>query len=280
MVFGCRKAEEPAATLEVSPSGGAQQAAVEPAELEPTEAPESAADTPSEAAEATKQPAADTSSASDFVVSTGRSHVDFVMKAPVEHIHGVAKRSVHGGLRIDPTDISKTSGQIRIDLDKLELFQAVLDEDTGKFTEETKNAKQNAHMKTWFQISKDAPAKMREANRWITLKVNKISKPSANDVTQLQGDARKIKATVEGNFTLHGRTEPKKAAVQATFNYKGDALQSVSIRSVRPVSVSLTQHDIQPRSAFDKLAQKTLAALGQKVADTAPVTFRFTLLPK
>ena len=212
-------------------------------------------------------------------VNTKTSRVDFLMTAPVENIHGIAKGATHGTLAIDPSNIGHTHGEIRIDLDKLVLLQATVDEETGAFKKEIKNAKQNEHMKTWFQISSDAPKAMREKNRWIKFNIKSITSPSVNDVTSVEGDVRKVKAKVNGDFTLHGRTVKKTAYVEATFKYSGDELQSVSIRSLRPVLVNLKRHDIQPRSAFDKLAQKTLSALGQKVAEAAPVKLDFTLVP-
>jgi polyisoprenoid-binding protein YceI len=218
-------------------------------------------------------------SARRFVVDTSSSKVDFIMKAPIENIHGIATKSMHGELTVDPNDLSATQGQIKIDLDRLEVFQSKLDEETGVFTEETRSEKQNKDMKAWFEISDDVPAGVRERNRWITFTVEKVAVQSGNDLAQLQGAERKVKGRISGNFTLHGHSAMITTDVNLSFRFEGDELRSIRVSSNHPVQVDLARYDVRPRSAFEKLAAKTLGALGQKVAESAPVTFSFTLTP-
>jgi polyisoprenoid-binding protein YceI len=214
-----------------------------------------------------------------FVVDTSSSKVDFLMKAPIENIHGVGAKSIHGELMVDSNDLSATRGQIKIDLDQLEVFQSKLDEETGAFTEETKSEKQNNDMRAWFEISDDVPAGIRERNRWITFDIEDVLVQSGNDLAQLQGVERKIKARISGNFTLHGHSEAITADVNLSFRFDGDELESIRVSSAHPVQVNLARYDVRPRSAFEKLAAKTLGALGQKVAESAPVAFSFALTP-
>jgi hypothetical protein len=202
------------------------------------------------------------------------------MKAPIENIHGVATKAIHGELMVDPNELSATRGQIRIDLDRLELFQSKLDEKTGAFSSENKSEKQNEDMKAWFEISEDTPAQVRERNRWATFDLQNVTVPSGSDLATLQGAERNVRAHITGSFTLHGHQAPVSADVSLSFGFVGEELKSIRVSSISPVRVGLEQYDIRPRSAFEKLAAKTLGALGQKVADTAPVTFSFNVTPR
>lgn len=122
---------------------------------------------------------------------------------------------------------------------------------------------------------------MREKNRWVELRIEKIVdvQPQA-DVGRLGGAERKITATVVGDLRLHGRVSKKRAQVEATFAYDGNEPRSVTIRTTQPVAVGLEEHDVRPREAFGKLAQKTLGALGNKVASEAPVQLELTAKAK
>ncbi len=225
-------------------------------------------------------PEAPTEMARTFSVDTGASNTEFLMEAPLENIHGVAPKAMSGELFVDLMDVTKTTGLVKVDLLKLELFQTKRENEKEKFGEEEKNATQNEHMRTWFQISDDAPAEMREKNRFVEFKIVKVSGVSDANVGKLSGAQRNITATVAGELRLHGRTTKKTAKVDISFVFDGDTPKSMKVATQEPVPVGLAEHDVQPRSAFDKLAQKTLGALGQKVAEAAPITFEFTATPK
>jgi hypothetical protein len=205
-------------------------------------------------------------------IAKDSSQVSFVMDAPVEKIRGKVNGSTTGTLQVDPTDITQSTGLIRIDIGDLELFQTVADDD-GKFGEEKKNELQNRHARAWLEISDDAPPADRKENRIVQYKIEDVRDASAKDLTKLTGPARKITATVTGDFRLHRRKVHKSARVEITFHYAGDRLESASFKTLEPVVVALEEHDVRPREAFGKLAQKTLAALSPKVAKEARVSF-------
>jgi len=207
------------------------------------------------------------------------SALDFVMTAPVEHIHGRAPESLEGTLSLDLHDLTQSRGLVKSDLLKLAVLQSKIDEETHEFTEETRNERQNEHMRTWFQISDDAPAEQREANRWVEFRIDEVRDVDHADVTAMTGDERRVHLTVAGQLRVHGVTVPKTAELALVFHYSGDTFQSVDVRTVGPIDVNLAEHHIEPRSSFETLAQKTLGALGQKVADAAPVTFSVTARP-
>lgn len=229
-------------------------------------APESASLEPAEAA---------TEMSKKLVIDTASSKTDFLMEAPLEHIHGKAPGAMKGELFVDYTDITESNGLVKVDLGELEVFQQKRESEDEELGEEAKNEKQNAHMRTWLQISDDAPAEVREDNRWLDFKITKVSNASQKNILEMDGAERSVTADVTGDLRLHGRKTTKTAKAKLTFTFDGDQPTGLEVESVEPLMVGLAEHDVRPRSAFDKLAQKGLAALGQKVAEAAPVHFSF-----
>jgi hypothetical protein len=211
--------------------------------------------------------------AQTFAIDTASSNVGFTMDAELEKISGRAPGALEGRIYIDPKDISRSSGVIRIDLDKLSIYQKKRESGDKEFGTETKNEKQNKDMRVWFEIESDAPAEAREKNRWVEFKIGKIDEPSVKDLSALSGAERKVTLKVSGDLRLHQRIAPKSAKLEATFRYEGDKPISVAIKTLEPFGVGLGEHDVRPRSAFGKLADKTLETLGAKVAKVALVTF-------
>ena len=206
-----------------------------------------------------------------FEIATTGSKATFLMNAPVEKISGEAADATKGTIYVDPADLMQTSALLQVDLDKLVLYQQRREDEKGEFGERAKNPKQNEHARAWLEISSDAPADQRELNRWVEYKIDKVIAASATDLGKLSGAERKVTATVEGELRLHQRKTRKQAKIEATFKYEGDKLASVSVKTTEPLVVGLEEHDVRPRELFGKLAQKTLADLGQKVAKEAPI---------
>lgn len=214
-----------------------------------------------------------------FSVEQKSSHVDFLMAAPIERIHGKAPGAVSGDLYLDLSDITKSNGFVKVDLDKLALYQSKRKTEHDKFSDEKKNDRQNEHMRTWLQISDDAPKEVREANRYVEFRLDKVDSATHKSVLAMKGNERKVTLEVTGDFRLHGRKVKKDAKLEATFKFAGDKPVGVHVETKKPVQVSLEAHDIKPRETFEKLAAKTLGALGQKVAPNAPVNFSFDAKP-
>jgi hypothetical protein len=226
-------------------------------------------------------PAAPATQASKrFVVDAANGSAAFVMDAPLEKIHGEAPASTSGELFVDLKDITKTTGLVKVDLTKLELYQQKRPREQGDYGERSKNETQNQHMRTWLEIDTGAPPDVREKNRVVEFKITKIENVSHADVTALTGTERRVTATLSGDFRLHQRTTPKSAKIEAVFRFDGAEPKSVGIRTLEPVRVGLAEHDVHPREAFGKLAQATLDTLGKKVAQEAPVNLEFTALAR
>lgn len=208
-----------------------------------------------------------------FAVDTASSYVHFEMDAPVERIYGDASGSVSGDLHIDLKDLTRSTGLIKIDLLKMTLYQEK--KKHGTFSQRKKNAKQNADARIWLQISSDAPAATRAKFRYAEFKITKLA-TAQKDVAALPGATRKVKANVTGEFLIHGHKTVQTAKLELTFQFSGDKATSVAVKSLAPINVDLEKNDIRPRQTWEKLAAKTLSALGQKVAGQAPVMIDFT----
>jgi hypothetical protein len=219
-------------------------------------------------------------SASELAIDTTGSKVTFLMNAPIEKITGEADDAISGQIFVDLEDMKKTTALVKMDLDKLVLYQQQRDDDKADFGEKKKNDRQNEHARTWLGISNDSPEDMRKANRYAEYKIDKVIEVSAPDITKLTGPERKVTATVEGDFRLHQRKNRKQAKIEATFKFDGDKLQSVSLKTAEPLNLGLEEYDVRPRDALGSLLKKTLSDLGQKVAKEVPVEIQLTAKPK
>jgi hypothetical protein len=213
------------------------------------------------------------------VVSQG-SRAEFKMDAPLEKISGEAVDAISGDISVDLQDLRKSTGLVRIDLDRLVLYQEKRAKETEDFGRRAMVEVQNQHAKAWLEIGPDAPPAVRENNRVVEFRLERIQKASTSEVARLTGAEREVDAELVGRLRVHGRAVDKTAKVQLLFRFTDATLESVRVRTLEPVPVDLAEHDIRPRDAFGKLAKMTLEAAGQKVARSAPVTFEFSVTPR
>jgi len=209
--------------------------------------------------------------AKKLTVAPESSSVTWTMNAPLEKIYGDVPGGVSGEVFVDPTDITKTTGLVHVDLSKLVLFQQKRDDDKKEYGEKKKDDTQNKHARGWLEIDTDAPPDMLKQNQQAELKILSVTANGGADITKLTGDERKIAAVVNADFVLHGRKVQKAVDVEVTFKMNGDAVSEIRVKSLKPMMVGLEEHDVRPREAFGKLAAKGLSALGSKVATAAPV---------
>lgn len=219
-----------------------------------------------------------TAEAKKLSIDKASSKVEFMMDAPQEKIRGRVSGATEGEISVDPSDLTKTTGLLTVDISGIELFQTVAD-DSGKFGEEKKHDTQNEHARTWLEISNDAPEDVRKKNSRVEFAIRSIDEVSQKDVTKMTGPTRKVTLKAKGDFLLHGRKTEKVADLEATFTYDGDKLASVAVKTAKPFAVGLAEHDVRPREAFGKLAQKTLEILAPKVAQEAMVSIEITAKP-
>jgi hypothetical protein len=218
--------------------------------------------------------------ATAVAIDSGSSRVSFSMAAPVEKISGEAPGSVEGELFVDLEDVTRSTGLVRVDLDKLTLYQEQREDEKSSFGEKTKNDTQNQHARTWLEISDDVPEPLRQANRHAEFKILRLENSSQTNILQSGAGERRVTATVVGDFRLHGRKNEKRVPVELVFKSSAKGLESLTVKTLEPLPIGLEEYDVRPREAFGKLAQKTLDALGSKVAKTAPLQVEFSARPK
>ena len=232
---------------------------------------------PTATALAPSKPAA--ASARPMAIDKASSKLEFMMEAPVEKIRGRVAGATEGQIQVDPSDLSKTTGFLAADISGIELYQQVQDDKTKEFGKEAKNDTQNEHARQWLEIGPDAPADAKQKNSRVEFAIRKIEGASQSDVTRMSGPSRKVTFKAVGDFLLHGRKTEKTAELEATFNYAGDELTSVSVRTVKPFAVGLAEHDVHPRKGFGVLAEKGLDLLAPKVAKEALVSVEVMAKP-
>lgn len=208
-----------------------------------------------------------------FLVETSGSNVGFMMEAPDEKIRGKAPDSTTGYAYIDPADLSVTTGNVIVDIDKLELFQRK--KDGGDFGQEVREPTQNEHARNWLEIN--SGAKERENNRRVEFKIEKVKDLSEKDLSKLSGAERTVTFKAEGTFLLHHKSATKTVDMKAVFTFDGDKVKSVNIKTVTPLAVNLGEFDVKPRDAVGQFTKATLDTLAPKVAKEALIEFDIKL---
>lgn len=217
-----------------------------------------------------------TATAMHYTVDASASDMTFHMDAPIEKMRGVVDKSdISGELNVDTSDLTKSNGIIRVNLKSLAIYQRKAPEKGAEFGEEEKVDLQNEHARAWLEIGEDAPAEDREKNQKVEFSLREIKDASATNIDEMEGDERKVTFTGIGDFRLHQRKKEVSVKLEATFTYADGKPVKVHVKSVEPFGVDLAEHDVRPREAFGKLAQKTLSALSDKVAQVADVSVEF-----
>jgi hypothetical protein len=225
--------------------------------------------------------------ATQFAVDSASSKVTFLMDSPLEKIDGDAAGSLQGDLFVDLTDISKSTALVKVDLQKLVLYQQKRDGDKGDYSQRSKSDLQNTHARNWLQIAPrdgDVTAEQAEANRWAEFKIDKMDNASVTNVAAATGATRTFTATASGDFRLHGRKQTKSAKLEITVSYQGDKARSIHVKTVEPLQIGLEEFEVNPRDDAGKFVKSVTEALSSnlkgKVAQEAPVVLDFTATAK
>jgi len=222
-------------------------------------------------------------SATQFRVDSATSKVTFLMDAPLEKIDGDASGGLQGTLSVDLSDISKSTALVKVDLQKLVLYQQKRGDDTSAYGERTKSALQNEHARNWLQIvarEGDVSAEQAEANRWAEFKIDKLEGATLSNVLSASGAERRLTATATGDFRLHGRKQTKSAKLEISVLYQGDKAQSIHVKTSEPLNIGLEEFEVNPRDNAGKFVKSLSEALSSnlkgKVAQMAPLVLDFT----
>ncbi len=222
--------------------------------------------------------------ASAFTVTKVGSKIDFTMDAPLETILGKVRDAAGGELQIDTADLTKTTGLVSVDISGLELFQRTREKEGEALGAETKQDKQNEHARAWLELDEgegadEARKQQVRVNRTVQFSIKSV-KTDTPDVSKLTGNERRVRATVTGEFLLHGHKTERTAEVELTFKIgPGGKPIAIALKTTKPFAVGLAEHDVRPRDTIGKLLAKGLDALSPKVAKDAMVAIELSLAP-
>jgi hypothetical protein len=219
---------------------------------------------------------ADSTSAWHYVVDpTSSTHVD--MPGLKEHIKGDTTAAA-GTLDVTASDLTKSRGQVRIDLTTFATHTFGTDDD----------ATQTKHALTWLEV--EVGDKTSEEMRWADFAIRGIDGASATDLTKVEpakdgtGDVRRVSMIVHGDVLIHGHRIQKDGLVDVAFRYPSGAAPDsrpakIEIKSKEPMHVVLKELDVRPRDPAGQLLDWTTKLIS-KVAETADVTVDIGATPQ
>ncbi len=221
--------------------------------------------------------------ATQFAVDSATSKVTFLMDSPLEKIDGDASGGLSGDIFVDPSDVTKSTALVKVDLQKLVLYQQKRADEKGEYGTRAKSDLQNEHARNWLQITPltgEVTPEQAEANRWVEFKIEKVDSASVVNVATETGTARSFTATASGEFRLHGRKQAKSAKLEVTVDYAGDKPQSLHVKTVEPLKIGLAEFEVNPRDNAGKFVKSVTEALSSnlkgKVSQEAPLVLDFT----
>lgn len=210
------------------------------------------------------------------VQKDGKTSID--MPGLKEHIKADTAAS-DGKLDVDLVDITRSVGEVKVDLTTLKTHTFGNDDDIS----------QTNHAHNWMEIGDDYPKETRETYRWAVFAIRSIDGESAKDVTKVAPktengeDVRTVTFTAHGELLLHGHKANKDVPMQVWFHWPAGAKPStlpsrIVFATKSPLRVTLKEHDIRPRDTSGKLLEWT-TRLVSKVAETADISFELTAKP-
>jgi hypothetical protein len=115
--------------------------------------------------------------------------------------------------------------------------------------------------------------------RYATFTFDRVKKAVPASLPSEPGEHRLL-LIVEGAFDLHGHTVTKTVLLNATVTQTAAGVTQVRASTAEPLTISLGEHDVRPRTAFGILADRTLEAMGKKVAKTPQVHLELSFPPQ
>jgi polyisoprenoid-binding protein YceI len=165
---------------------------------------------------------------------------------------------VRAELEIDPAAPERTAGVVELDLGSLSMLA-----DDGS----TRDAARSTRALEWLGLGSSVGADARESGRKASFIVRSVERKAAG--TWL----------VRGELALAGVRAPETVdvSVSPALDAVTDAPERLQIRSVSPLVVTLSTHDIRPRDHHGAPVARDLELFGQKVGRDARVSFELTL---
>jgi polyisoprenoid-binding protein YceI len=224
-------------------------------------------------------PASPSSSASPFLrrvhYELTASQIAFELPAKRARPRGrLGKAS--GELDVDLDDLSRTTGHVELELTTLEMLDA----------SQLVDPSNTALALDWLELGASIGAERRATVQRVTYELGSLD---AGHLVAAPSDDRPAARreleshwAVRGELSLHGVRAPAAADVTLTLVPAPDRSAppaELSIRSRRPLVVSLGTHDIRPRDGRGVPVAKDQGVIGDKVGREAQITFDLTFAP-
>jgi polyisoprenoid-binding protein YceI len=167
--------------------------------------------------------------------------------------------TLRADLELEPSAPEKATGVVELDLHSLSMFA---DGDDTTDPERTTRARE------WLGLGASVAVDFRASARKATFFVRSLE-PRASGTWRVRGELALAGVRLPNDVDI--RVSPAVDAHAA-------APERLLIRSVSPLVVSLSSHDIRPRDQYGAPIARDLELLGQKVGREARVSFVLTLL--
>jgi polyisoprenoid-binding protein YceI len=173
----------------------------------------------------------------------------FVVKAAPggagKDLKGLAK-AFSGELSIVPSDLTRTTGSVAVDLAGLATHGVGDDAADGEAT---------ARLRDALEVGKDT---LKEPLRLARFTLRSIDEVSEKNVFDLPRDSRSVTLKATGDLDLHGMKQEKKVELTLAFTMTGGAVSRVTVRTAQPLLVSLPAHGVKPPAGIADEASVTL----------------------
>jgi hypothetical protein len=212
------------------------------------------------------------------------SRTSLVMVAPRETFRGVTTEA-EGSIHLDAANLAASRATFRVDLATLS---------SESFSDPEKNEAQTRHARRWLELTAEGASSLDavaiHTRRFATFTVRAVPDVSARSLDEAavekSGEARVrvIRLSAKGELSIHGCQVERDAKVELRAYYEGsapiDSPSWLEIRTVEPLRVVLSEHEIKPRDAFGKLVKSAGHLLGTRVAEDAEIHLELRARPQ
>ncbi len=195
-----------------------------------------------------------------YRLNASRTRVSFTLPAKLRTPRGTL--GIAGGeLEFRAPTYANLQGKITFDLTKLIIEGDAGDDDPERTT----------RARHWLEVDAAGDRYRSAVFELSSFEVEPGSEKSYPPREPRSGTT--ILGTARGRLSLHGFRAPLQAAVSVETQSNGLAM---TVRSRRPVSIKLEEHDVKPRNARGETVASDLKLLGSEIGREAGLEFELT----
>lgn len=176
--------------------------------------------------------------------------------------------TVSGTIDLNPAELEKTRARLEADLLSLHLENQSGEADAALL----------ARAFTWLELDPERDREARRTERYAVLELRALERSESGGDGAQQGRAN---VTAHAELTLHRFRVPVTLELEVKLD-QGDAgvEDTLSIRTLRPLVVSLASHDILPRDTRGNLLSNELASAFNEVGREARISAKLVARPE